>query len=258
MSSAEIAEAERAIREMTWQPKPLVARRVRPDPRGRRPDTRATMRALTRRGGEIERLERKSPQERLPDLVALCDISGSMSVYSRVILRFLHALAHARVKTWGRVSAFTFGTSLTNVSQALRKSDPDVALSAIGREAQDWEGGTRIGPALERFNKDWSRRVLTRGAVGLFISDGLERGSADLLAREIERLSLSTKRLIWLNPLLRWEGFTPQATGIRTILPYVDALHACHSLDSLADLSIALSEGDVRKQFISSRMLPDP
>ncbi|MEM9343390.1 MAG: VWA domain-containing protein [Pseudomonadota bacterium] len=243
MSAAEMAEAERALQDMRWLPEPLRARRTKADQRGQRPDIRATLRMLPRRGGEIGRLERKSRREQLPDLVALCDISGSMSVYSRVILRFLHAMAHARVKRWGRVSAFTFGTSLTNISHALRRPDPDAALKAIGQEATDWEGGTRIGPALERFNKDWSRRVLTRGAVVLFISDGLERGSADLLASQTERLALSSRRLIWLNPLLRWEGFTPRATGIRTILPHVDAVHACHSLDSLSDLSAALDDG---------------
>ncbi|MDU8945286.1 vWA domain-containing protein [Ovoidimarina sediminis] len=250
MSAAELREAERAIRNMTWRLDPLRSRRMRADPRGNRPDARATLRALTRRGGEIGRLEMKSPRERLPDLVALCDISGSMSVYSRIILRFLHAMAHAPVKEWGRVSAFTFGTSLTNVSQALRVADPDAALTAIGREAGDWEGGTRIGAALERFNKDWSRRVLTRGAVVLLISDGLERGAPDLLGAQIERLSLSARRLVWLNPLLRWEGFSPRAAGIRTILPHVDAVYACHSLDSLAALSGALSGADFRKALL--------
>jgi len=250
MSPGEMEEAERALREMAWAPRPLRSRRMRPDPRGARPDVRATLRMQSRRGGEVAQLERKSRGERLPDLVALCDISGSMSVYSRVILRFLHAMAYARVPRWGRVSAFTIGTSLTNVTRALRKGDPDAALADIGRMAADWEGGTRIGAALERFNKDWSRRVLTRGAVVLLISDGLERGAPELLGKEIERLSLSARNLVWLNPLLRWEGFAPRAAGIRTILPHVDALHACHSLDSLSDLSGALSAVSVHRRML--------
>jgi hypothetical protein len=193
-----------------------------------------------RKGGEIQRLARRAPEPRHPDLVALCDISGSMSVYSRMLLRFLHALAHSEVRHWGRVHAFTFGTALTNVSRALAKAEPDAALAAIGQEARDWEGGTRIGAALARFNRDWSRRVLGRGAVVLLITDGLERGETERLAAEAERLHLSCRRLIWLNPLLRWEGFAPKAAGIRALMPHVDAFHACHSLDSLADLAAAL------------------
>ena len=254
MSPAEMAEAEQVVREMVWKPKPLRSRRMRADPRGQRPDVRATLRMQARRGGEVTRLERSSTRERLPDLVALCDISGSMSVYSRLILRFLHATAHARVPHWGKVSAFTIGTALTNVTPALRRGDPDLALGEIGRMARDWEGGTRIGEALARFNKDWSRRLLTRGAVVLLISDGLERGEPAVLGAEIERLSLSARRLVWLNPLLRWDGFAPRAAGIRAILPHVDALHACHSLDSLSDLSAALASGPVQ----SGRMQAGP
>jgi hypothetical protein len=193
-----------------------------------------------RRGGEIERIEMRKRRTRPPDLVALCDISGSMSVYSRMLMHFLHGVTWAPERGWGRVSAFTFGTRLTNVTRALAQKDPDAALAAAGRDAQDWEGGTRIGEALRRFNVDWSRRVLGQGAVVLLITDGLERGDTGVLEREIERLRLSCRQLIWLNPLLRWEGFAPKAAGIRAILPHVDSFHACHSLDSLADLSAAL------------------
>ncbi len=259
MSGAELREAEAAIRTLDLGLPPLATRRARPAPRGR-PDPRATLRQAMRRGGEVQRLARRAPEPRHPDLVALCDISGSMSVYSRMLLRFLHALAHAEHRRWGKVHAFTFGTALTNVSRALAKGEPDAALAAIGQEARDWEGGTRIGAALARFNRDWSRRVLGRGAVVLLISDGLERGEIDLLATEAERLHLSCRRLIWLNPLLRWEGFAPKAAGIRALMPHVDAFHACHSLDSLADLTAALggAEGVARRRDTQAQAAPLP
>ncbi len=243
MSNAELAEARAAIRALELPVKPVRTRRSTPSPRGRRVDPRATLRRALRRGGEVERLQMRHRRTRPPDLVALCDISGSMSVYSRLLMQFLHAMTWSQGASrhgWGRVSAFTFGTRLTNVSRALALRDPDLALAAAGRDARDWEGGTRIGEALRRFNLDWSRRVLGRGAVVLLISDGLERGETDLLAAEAERLRLSCRQLIWLNPLLRYDGFEPRAAGIRAILPHVDSLHACHSLDSLEALSQAL------------------
>jgi uncharacterized protein len=240
MSAAEIREAAQAVRMLSLPVKPVPTRRSIASPAGHRPDLRATLRRSLRRGGEIERIEMRKRRTRPPDLVALCDISGSMSVYSRMLMHFLHAVTWAPERGLGRVSAFTFGTRLTNVTRALAQKDPDLALAAAGRDAQDWEGGTRIGEALRRFNVDWSRRVLGQGAVVLLITDGLERGDTMTLEREIERLRLSCRQLIWLNPLLRWEGFAPKAAGIRAILPHVDSFHACHSLDSLADLSAAL------------------
>jgi uncharacterized protein len=240
MSAAEIREAAQAVRTLSLPVRPVPTRRSIASPAGRRPDLRATLRRSLRRGGEIERIEMRKRRTRPPDLVALCDISGSMSVYSRMLMHFLHAVTWAPERGWGRVSAFTFGTRLTNVTRALAQKDPDAALAAAGRDAQDWEGGTRIGEALRRFNVDWSRRVLGQGAVVLLITDGLERGDTGGLEREIERLRLSCRQLIWLNPLLRWDGFAPKAAGIRAILPHVDSFHACHSLDSLADLSAAL------------------
>lgn len=252
MSSAELAEAEAAIRRLRLPVSPILTRRMQANPRGSRPNPRATLRAALRKGGEIQRIARRSRRQQPPDLVAICDISGSMSVYSRLLMRFLHALAHASPREWGRVSAFTFGTHLTNVTRALRQADPDVALAAIGQEASDWQGGTRIGEAIQRFNKDWSRRVLGRNAVVLLITDGLERGDPALLSAEIRRLSLSARRLIWLNPLLRFDGFQPLAGGVRAILPHVDSLHACHSLDSLSDLSDAMGEAGLRDGLLRS------
>ncbi|MEM7565621.1 MAG: VWA domain-containing protein, partial [Pseudomonadota bacterium] len=232
---------EAAIRRLTLPVPTLRSRRTRSGLRGPRPDLRATLRVSLRRGGEMPAVMRRAPRVRRPDLVVLCDISGSMSVYSRLILVFLHALTHAPEREWGRVHAFTFGTRLTNVTRALGQRDPDAALQAAGLAARDWSGGTRIAEALERFNKDWSRRVLGSGASVLLVTDGLERGDAGVLASQAERLSLSCRRLLWLNPLLRFDGFRPQAAGVRALLPHVDGLYACHSLERVADLSHALS-----------------
>ncbi|MDX1786428.1 MAG: VWA domain-containing protein, partial [Roseovarius sp.] len=207
---------------------------------GRVPDTRQMLRRAMRRGGEMHGIPFKKPRMRPPNLVVLCDISGSMSVYSRMMMHFLHALVWAPNSGWGDVHGFTFGTQLTNVTRALHLKDVDLALEAAGQDAPDWQGGTRIGDALARFNRDWSRRVLGQGAAVLLITDGLERGDTTLLAREAERLALSCRKLIWLNPLLRWDGFAPKAGGIRAILPHVGSFHACHSLDAMSDLARAL------------------
>jgi len=244
MSAAEAAAARRAIAKLALPVEPLASRRTRPSARGRVADWRGTMRAGLRSGGDVERLVFRARRERWPNLVALCDISGSMSAYSRMLLHFLHAAANAKGAGWAQVFAFTFGTRLTNVTRHLRQRDADAALAAAGREAEDWEGGTRIGEALHVFNRDWSRRVLGQGAVVLLITDGLDRGDPERLSREMERLQLSARRLIWLNPLLRWEGFAARARGVRAILPFVDSFRACHSIASLEALAAALSRPD--------------
>ncbi len=251
MSAAEIAAAEAAVRALALPAPPLLSRRMAPRPGGRRPDVRAMLRRSLRRGGEFDRLVMRAPRTRPPNLVVLCDVSGSMSVYSRMMMHFLHALTWSSNSGWSRVHAFTFGTRLTNVSRALQHKDIDRALAALGQQVRDWEGGTRIGDALHRFNRDWSRRVLGQGAVVLLITDGLERGDLTILAAEAERLALSCRRLIWLNPLLRWEEFEPKAGGIHTLMPHVDAFLACHSVDSVADLAKALAPGrkEVRKHL---------
>ncbi|WP_412504841.1 vWA domain-containing protein, partial [Roseovarius sp. SYSU LYC5161] len=203
-----------------------------------------TLRAAMRRGGEVRRLHVQAPRPRWPNLVVICDISGSMSQYSRMVLHFLHAVANRDGEGWARVHAFTFGTRLTNITRHLAARDVDQALAAAGKEAQDWEGGTRIGACLRAFNRDWSRRVMGQGAVVLLITDGLDRDDADKLAHEMERLQLSARRLIWLNPLLRWEGFAPRAAGIRAMLPHVDAFRAGHSIATLEEFAEALSRAD--------------
>jgi len=197
-----------------------------------------------RRGGEMQGLSLKKPRPRWPNLVVLCDISGSMSQYSRMVLHFLHAVANEKGAGWAKVHAFTFGTRLTNITRHLATRDVDQALKAAGAEAQDWEGGTRIGTCLHAFNRDWSRRVMGQGAVVLLITDGLDRDKAADLGREMERLHLSSRRLIWLNPLLRWDGFAPKARGIAAMLPHVDSFRAGHSIDSLEALAAAISKQD--------------
>ena len=186
-------------------------------------------------------LATRSPRERWPNLVLLCDISGSMSGYSRMVLHFLHAVSNRRGAGWAAVHAFTFGTRLTNITRHLRQRDADAALAAAGAEAQDWQGGTRIGACLHAFNRDWSRRVMGQGAVVVLITDGLDRDAESDLAREMQRLHLSARRLIWLNPLLRWEGFLPRARGIRAMLPHVDCFRSGHSIAALQGLAHAIA-----------------
>ena len=237
MSAAEISEARRRIAALPFAREEIFSRRLVSDPRGRRIDLRRTLRASLRAGGDLIDLKRRAPGRRRPPLVALLDISGSMSDYSRVVLHFLHALTEAR----GRVSTFLFGTRLTNVTRALACRDPDAALAACSVAAKDWSGGTWISSSLHAFNKHWSRRVLT-GATVLLITDGLEREGGETLAREMDRLHKSARRLYWLNPLLRYEGFEPKARGIRAMLPHVDEMRPVHNLESLAGLCAALAK----------------
>jgi uncharacterized protein with von Willebrand factor type A (vWA) domain len=244
MSTSEIAEAKRVIAKLSLPVQPIKSRRMMAHARGQVPDWRRTMRTAMRRGGEIHSFEAKTRRDRWPNLVALCDISGSMSQYSRIVLHFLHAVSNRKGQGWARVHAFTFGTRLTNITRHLRQRDVDAALKSAGAEAQDWEGGTRIGGCLEEFNRDWSRRVLGQGAVVLIITDGLDKDDPERLAAQMQRLQLSSRRVIWLNPLLRWEGFAPKAQGIRAMMPHVDSFRAGHSIASLEALAVALSRPD--------------
>lgn len=242
MSAAEVAAAKRAIARLDLPVRPLVSRRTEPSVDGPLPDWRRTMRASLR--GAAPRLERRQRRIRWPALVALCDISGSMASYSRMLLHFLHAAANAKGAGWSQVHVFTFGTRLTNITRHLRHKDIDEALTLAGTEAMDWEGGTRIGTCLDTFNRNWSRRVLGRGAVVLLITDGLDREDPGLLGRAAERLHLSANRVIWLNPLLRWDGFQAKAQGIRSLLPHVDSFVSAHNVDSLERLADTLSRAD--------------
>jgi uncharacterized protein with von Willebrand factor type A (vWA) domain len=242
MSTEEIAAAKRMIARLKLPVQPIRSRRVKPSLRGHAIDWRRSMRQSLRIGGEVQQLMLKQHRTRWPNLVVLCDISGSMSQYSRMILHFLHAVANEKGAGWARVHGFTFGTRLTNITRHLGTRDVDQALALAGAEAQDWEGGTRIGDCLHRFNQDWSRRVLGQGAVVLLITDGLDRGEPQALGRAMERLHLSSRRLIWINPLLRWDGFAPRAQGIRAMLPHVDAFRAGHSIASLEALAEVITD----------------
>jgi uncharacterized protein with von Willebrand factor type A (vWA) domain len=182
-------------------------------------------------------LERRRRVTRPPPLVALCDISGSMSRYAQVLLHFLHAVTNDR----DRVHSFLFGTRLTNVTRQLRHRDAEVAFELVSHVVPDWSGGTRIGESLELFNRLWSRRVLGQGAVVLLITDGLDREGARGLAEATGRLRRSCRRLIWLNPLLRFDGFQPRSQGIRAMLPHVDEFRPVHNLASLRSLVATLS-----------------
>ncbi len=256
MSVAEMAEAKRMLAKLSLPVQPLITRRSQSAGYGPLIDLRRTMRASLKQGGEITALARAKPKTRWPNLVVLCDISGSMSDYSRMVLHFVHAVANQRGQGWARVHAFTFGTRLTNITRHLKQRDVDAALRAAGAEAQDWSGGTRIGAALAAFNRDWSRRVLGQGAVVLLITDGLDRDDTDALAHQMQRLHLSCRRLIWLNPLLRWDGFAPKASGIRAMLPHVDAFRASHSVASLEALGRAITDpGDGGEKARAMAML---
>ncbi|OYX86242.1 MAG: VWA domain-containing protein [Azorhizobium sp. 32-67-21] len=236
MSAAEMAEARRRIARLVLPDDAAPTRRFRPAPAGARFDMRATVRAGLSSGGQLLLPQFRTPRHRPPPVVALVDISGSMADYSRAILHFLHALAEQR-----RVHTFLFGTRLTNVTRALRRRDPDAALSAVAGAVPDWSGGTRIAASLRAFNKDWSRRVLGQSPVVLLVTDGLERDADETLELEIDRLHRSCRRLVWLNPLLRFSRFEPKARGIRALLPHVDEFRPVHDLASLEALVAALS-----------------
>lgn len=237
MSTDELERAKRAIARLRLPVEERPIRRFELHHAGDRFDLRATLRRSLRGGGQDLEILRKRKRTRRPPLVILCDISGSMARYARMLLHFLHAITNDR----DRVHTFLFGTRLTNVTRHLRYKDPDVALAKVGEAAEDWSGGTRIGVSLHEFNRFWSRRVLAQGAVVLLISDGLDREGAKGLAREIERLHKSCRRLVWLNPLLRYEGFEPRSSGIRAMLPHVDEFRPVHNLDSLEQLAATLS-----------------
>jgi len=241
MSAEQIAAAKAEIRRLALPLDRRRTRRHRPAANGSRTDLAATLRRSLRDGGDIAGLERTAPVVRPPPLVVLCDISGSMARYAQILLHFLHAVVNERE----RVHVFLFGTRLSNVTRQLRHRDPEVAFQLVSHLVPDWSGGTRIGDAVAEFNQRWGRRVLAQGAVVLLVSDGLDRPTAadgiETLGAAMDRLHRSCRRLIWLNPLLRWSGFQPKSASIRAMLPHVDEFRTVHSLDSLRDLVALLS-----------------
>lgn len=248
MTAEEMEQAKRAVAVLRLPILDVPTRRFRTSanaPRhDRRADLRASMRAALRSGSTSIPIRWKARRYRHPPLVVLCDISGSMSRYSRMLLHFLHAITSDR----DRVQCFLFGTRLTNITRDLRQRDVDLALERAAERVTDWAGGTRIGACLRDFNRSWARRVLGQGAVVLLITDGLDRDGAEGLGQEMERLHKSCRRLIWLNPLLRYDAYAPKSQGARAIVPHIDDFRSVHNLESLAELSAVLSRPVLRRQ----------
>ena len=243
MTAEEWAQARLLIARLRLPVPQVRTRRHRPATRGAVIDLAATMRRMARAGGDLSTLARRSRRARPPPLVVLCDVSGSMHRYTRMFLHFLHALTRDRPRLnrsgagCMRVTTFVFGTRLTNVTRPLRDRDVDEALAKVGAAVPDWAGGTRIGACLREFNYRWARRVLGQNACVMLVTDGLDRDDAAALGSEMARLKRSCRRLVWLNPLLRYEKFEPRASGIASILPHVDAFLPMHNLASLQDLA---------------------
>jgi len=238
MSRAELEQAKQLIANLRLPVAEIRTRRLLPSAHGRMIDMRATLRASLRGNVDVIPLARRDFRRRHPPLVVLCDISGSMSRYSRMFLHFMHAITNDR----DRVHTFVFGTRLSNITRHLRHRDVDIALGEVSRAVSDWSGGTRIGATISEFNLRWSRRVLGQNAVVLLISDGLDRDAGAHLDDAMERLRKSCRRLIWLNPLLRFDGFEPLATGVRIMLQHVDNFLPAHDINSLAGLADVLSK----------------
>jgi len=242
MTGAELAEVRQMLARLKL---PLPEKRVRrtgPAERGHVVDLRATLRGMTGASSAVAPLRFRTRRKRPPALVVLCDVSGSMDRYARMLLHFLHAITNDR----HRVHVLTFGTRLTNITRALRHRDVDVAMAKVTAAVGDWAGGTRIGSCLEEFNRRWSRRLLGQHAVVLLISDGLDADAGEGLAFEADRLARSCDRLVWLNPLLRYSGFEARPAGIRALLPHVDDFLPVHNLASLRDLAAALGRPPAR------------
>ncbi len=236
----EVQEAKRLMAEMRWHLGMRPTRRKRPSRRGSYPDMRRIVRRNLKYGAELLELTWRETKYKPRPLVIICDISGSMSLYSRLLLHFIHTISNGLLN----VEAFVFGTRLTRITRQLQKRDVDDAVRDVSKNVQDWSGGTRIGDALHFFNQKWARRVLGRGAVVLVISDGWDRGDASVLEVEMDRLQHSCHRLIWLNPLLGSPEYRPLTIGMKTALPYIDNFLPAHNLDSLIYLGNLLGTID--------------
>ncbi len=247
MTADEWEAARRVVAGLRLPVPVRLTRRHRAHPSGPLVDLTKTLRRMPREGGDSLRIARRARVARAPPLVVLCDISGSMHRYTRMFLHFLHALTRPRLQNSragsSHGSTFLFGTRLTNVTRPLRDRDVDEALARIGMLVPDWAGGTRIGACLREFNFSWSRRLLAQDASVILISDGLDRDDTGELAAEMSRLHRSCRRLLWLNPLLRFDGFEPRASGIAAMRPHVDAFLPMHNLASLADIARELAHG---------------
>lgn len=239
MTGAELAEVKRLMAGLRLPLPEVPVRRTSAAPRGAHVDLRRSLRRMTGAAGMAAPLAFRERRRRPPPLVVLCDISGSMDRYARMLLHFLHAITNDR----HRVQVLLFGTRLTPITRHLKHRDVDLALARVAGAVGDWAGGTRIGACLAAFNRRWSRRLLAQNAVVLLISDGLDADAGEGLAFEMERLAKSCRRLVWLNPLLRYAGFEAKPAGIRAMLPHVDAFRPVHNLASLAQIGAALAPG---------------
>jgi hypothetical protein len=243
MNRAEWAQAKRMLAELEPFFARLLTRRFAPSQRGSRLDLRALLRSAARHGGDIAELPRRTRRTRPEPLVVLVDISGSVSRYSRMFLHFVHALVGGSRSANLRVHAFVFGTRLSHITRQLKSRDPDVAIAAVVDAVEDWSGGTRIAVALKDFNQHWARRVLGGNPTVLLMTDGLEHADIDQLSAQAERLAKSCRRLVWLNPLLRYDEFQPRARGVRALLPHMDEFLPVHNIDSLVQLGRTLAGG---------------
>lgn len=234
----EVAAAKEAIERMRWPVEPMRVRRRSPRAKGRHLDLRQTIRHALRTQGEVMRLRTRGPKRKMRPLVVLCDISGSMEPYARMLLHFMHAMTGGLQ----RVECFVFGTRLTRITRHLRQRDVDDAVTAVTDQVNDWDGGTRIGEALKDFTYHWLRRTLRSRGVVLVISDGCDRGDTDLPEKEMARLHRGCHRLMWLNPLLRYDAYEPLTRGMQAALPHIDDFLPVHNLASLEQLAEALAE----------------
>jgi hypothetical protein len=232
LTEAEREEVRRLIARMIWRPADALSRRWVSDRRGDRPHIRKTFSNLTRPEGDLIPFEYMSRRPRRRPLIVIADISGSMELYAEMFLHFIHA-AQGRL---GRLEAFVFATRLSRITREMRQRDPHYALERVASSVDDWSGGTRIGEALGRFNRDWSRRVVRGGAVGLIISDGWDTGDPALLEAEMARFARSVHRVVWLNPLASRPGYAPEARGMRAALPYIDDFLAASSVMDLREV----------------------
>ena len=251
MSAAELAKAKRAMERLRLPFEEIRTRRYARANRGSKLDVRRILRDGAARGGDHFMPAFRARVTRRPPIVVLCDISGSMDTYARVFLHFLYSLTNDR----DRVSSFLFGTRLTNITRQLKFRDPDVAIARVTKDVVDWSGGTRIGHCLAEFNRKWARRVLGQNALVLLFTDGLDREGAAGLEAEMRRLRGSCRKLIWLNPLLRYDRYAPIATGARVLDQYASEARSCHNVTSLEDLARALA-GDDRRA--ATRTQPEP
>jgi uncharacterized protein len=234
MTTAEYELAKKLAERAPLPVQPVRRRRHETGARGTL-DLRRTLQRMARQPETLTPAYTQ-PRTELPPLVVLLDISGSMERYSRLFLHYVHGLTRRYLK----VHTFTFGTRLTNITRCLKHRDPDVALKMADAQVLDWKGGTRIASSLDEFNRRWARRVLGGNAAVLLVTDGLEREDGGHLDAAAAQLHRSAHEVVWLNPLLRFEGFEPRAAGVKTLLAHVDHFLPVHNLASLADLGRAL------------------